>query len=61
METEFSSLSKRLVAAIDPAYNWLLIGMSVLMFSQILWKSKDLAAILAWKCLFLAMNVVVSL
>ena len=61
MERELASLSEGFCATINTANEWLLIGMSILMFPQILWQCKSFNAILTLKGFHFAVYVVVPL
>lgn len=61
VETQFTTLTEGFCAAINPTYEWLLICVSILVFTKVLWKRKNFAAELTWEGLLTTVNVVVPL
>ena len=61
MQWKFPSLSIWFCASVNSAYERLLVSMRILMFSEILRQREHFATKFTWKCLLLAVYVVVPL
>lgn len=61
VQGELAALAEGLCAAVDPADEWLLVGVCVLMLPKVLGQREGLRAKLAVECFHLAVDVVVPL
>lgn len=61
MQGQLAALAEGLLAAVDPADEGLLVGVSVLVFLQVLRQREGLAAVLAREGLLVTVDVVVPL